>query len=131
MQTSAPEQSTVADYGSSTPSWVPETYEAPQTYQHADVVAYEDQVHEISPEPEYVPSEVAPVSAAPTSEATTTTGSAVAVGNLTPEMIDAIARRAVELMSDKVVREIAWEVVPELAELLIKRQLEEKGSQAR
>jgi hypothetical protein len=29
-------------------------------------------------------------------------------------------------MSDKVIREIAWEVVPDLAELLIKRQLEEK-----
>ena len=45
--------------------------------------------------------------------------------NLSPEMIDAIARRAVELMSEKVIREIAWEVVPELAELMIKRQLEE------
>ena len=43
----------------------------------------------------------------------------------TREEIDAIARRAVELMSDKVIREIAWEVVPDLAELLIKRQLEE------
>ena len=42
------------------------------------------------------------------------------------EMIDAIARRCVELMSDKVIREIAWEVVPDLAELLIKRQLEER-----
>ena len=49
----------------------------------------------------------------------------VAPGDLSPEMIDAIARRAVELMSDKVIREIAWEVVPELAELLIKKQLEE------
>ena len=46
-------------------------------------------------------------------------------GELSPEMIDAIARRAVELMSDKVIREIAWEVVPDLAELLIKKQLEE------
>jgi hypothetical protein len=45
---------------------------------------------------------------------------------LSPETIDAIARRAVELMSDKVVREIAWEVVPELAELLIKKKLEEQ-----
>ena len=49
----------------------------------------------------------------------------VAPGELSPEMIDAIARRAVELMSDKVIREIAWEVVPDLAELLIKKQLEE------
>lgn len=47
------------------------------------------------------------------------------VSQLSPEMIDAIARRAVELMSDKVIREIAWEVVPDLAELLIKKQLEE------
>ena len=45
---------------------------------------------------------------------------------LSPETIDAIARRCVELMSDKVIREIAWEVVPDLAELLIKRQLEER-----
>jgi len=47
-------------------------------------------------------------------------------GQLSPEAIDAIARRVVELMSDKVVREIAWEVVPELAELLIKQRLEGK-----
>jgi CheY-like chemotaxis protein len=46
---------------------------------------------------------------------------------LSPEVIDAIARRAVELLSEKVVREIAWEVVPELAELLIKKKLEEQG----
>ena len=45
--------------------------------------------------------------------------------SLSPQMIDAIARRVVELMSDKVVREVAWEVVPDLAELLIKKQLEE------
>ena len=46
---------------------------------------------------------------------------------LTPEMIDAIARRVVEMMSDKVVREVAWEVVPDLAELLIKQQLERQA----
>jgi len=46
---------------------------------------------------------------------------------LTPEMIDVIARRVVEMMSDKVVREIAWEVVPDLAELLIKQQLEKQS----
>ncbi|HLM54932.1 MAG TPA: response regulator [Pyrinomonadaceae bacterium] len=45
---------------------------------------------------------------------------------LSKEMIDAIARRVVELMSDKVVREIAWEVVPELAELHVKQRLEGK-----
>ena len=52
----------------------------------------------------------------------------VSLQQLSPEMIDAIARRAVEHLSEKVVEEIAWEVVPQLAELLIKRQLEEKSS---
>jgi CheY-like chemotaxis protein len=45
---------------------------------------------------------------------------------LSPEMIDAIARRVVEQLTDNAVREIAWEVVPQLAELYIKRQLEEQ-----
>ncbi|MDQ2921599.1 MAG: hypothetical protein M3R52_08340, partial [Acidobacteriota bacterium] len=52
----------------------------------------------------------------------------VSLERLSPEVIDAIARRAVEQLSEKVVQEIAWEVVPQLAELLIKRQLEEKNS---
>ena len=71
-------------------------------------------VVESEPEPMFTPAPVAP--AAPS------TG--MSVNQLTPEMIDAIARRVVEMMSDKVVREIAWEVVPDLAELLIKEQLE-------
>jgi CheY-like chemotaxis protein len=50
-----------------------------------------------------------------------------AADKLSPEAIDAIARRVVELMSGKAVREIAWEVVPDLAELLIKQKLEEEG----
>jgi hypothetical protein len=45
---------------------------------------------------------------------------------LSPEDIDAIARRVVEHMSERTVRDIAWEVVPELAELMIKRRLEEE-----
>jgi hypothetical protein len=52
----------------------------------------------------------------------------VSLEGVSPEVIDAIARRAVEQLSEKVVREIAWEVVPDLAELLIKRQLEENKS---
>ena len=36
-----------------------------------------------------------------------------------------IARRVIEQMSDSVVREIAWEVVPELSELLIKKKLDQ------
>ena len=57
------------------------------------------------------------------------TGGSVRLDQLSPEVIDAIARRAVEQLSAQVVQEIAWEVVPQLAELLIKRKLEEKQSQ--
>jgi hypothetical protein len=32
----------------------------------------------------------------------------------------------IEQMSDKVVREIAWEVVPELSELLIRKKLDQR-----
>ena len=109
------------------------------SYSEADEIAYEDQVHEIATEPESayeaepaqtyheesqpVVVEAAPLvpNAAPSSFASP--------GELSPEMIDAVARRVVEMMSDKVVREIAWDVVPDLAELLIKRQLEDKESQ--
>jgi CheY-like chemotaxis protein len=50
---------------------------------------------------------------------------------VSPEVIEAIARRVVEHLSEKIVQEIAWEVVPQLAELLIKRQLAEKESQTK
>ncbi len=49
----------------------------------------------------------------------------ITLEQLSPEVIDAIARRAVEQLSEKVVEQIAWEVVPDLAERMIKRKLEE------
>jgi CheY-like chemotaxis protein len=55
----------------------------------------------------------------------------IGLDQLSPEVIDAIARRAVEHLSERVVQEIAWEVVPQLAELLIKRRLEEERTQAK
>lgn len=55
--------------------------------------------------------------------------SSVSLDQLSPDVIDAIARRAVEQLSARVVEAIAWEVVPQLAELMIKRKLEESESQ--
>lgn len=49
---------------------------------------------------------------------------------LSSEEIDAVAREVVKHLSDKVLREIAWDVVPDLAEILIReriRQLEREG----
>jgi CheY-like chemotaxis protein len=127
-QTSQPEPRGAIEYQ-------PESYSAPSSYQASVTydepeVAYEDQVHEVSTAPEYVPSTPVPVSVVsePSAE-TPSSDAAITAGNLSPQMIEAIARRAVEMLSDEVIREIAWEVVPSLAELLIKRQLEEKESQ--
>jgi len=53
----------------------------------------------------------------------------ITLEQLSPEVIDAIARRAVEQLSERVVEQIAWEVVPQLAELMIKRRLEEEKKQ--
>lgn len=39
--------------------------------------------------------------------------------------VDRIARRVVELIGDKAVRDVAWEVVPDLAEILLKARIEE------
>jgi len=74
---------------------------------------------EVRPEP--ASDEVSAVQASVTGQ--------IQLDQLSPEVIDAIARRAVEQISEKVVQEIAWEVVPQLADLLIKRRLAEKESQ--
>ncbi len=98
-------------------------------------IAYEDQVHEVAvakPEVSYEPVQAgASLEAELPAAVNVAPSSTVTPDRLSPEMIDAIARRAVEMLSEKVIREIAWEVVPDLAELLIKRQLEEKESQAK
>jgi CheY-like chemotaxis protein len=94
--------------------------EAPAGHSDASAVSTEQYWPAIAASPTAESLAVAPPIAAPPTE--------VSPQQLSPEMIDAIARRAVELLSEKVVQEIAWEVVPQLAELLIKRQLEEKSS---
>jgi CheY-like chemotaxis protein len=81
---------------------------------------------EAPPAPErFVPSEPATAGHA-VGEARAGVEETLRADQLSPEAIDKIARRVVELMSDKVVREIAWEVVPDLAELLIKQKLYEE-----
>jgi hypothetical protein len=42
--------------------------------------------------------------------------------------MDELVRRVVAQMSEQVVREIAWEVVPDLAERLIRQRLREEES---
>jgi CheY-like chemotaxis protein len=53
-------------------------------------------------------------------------GSSSSGSQLSPELIDAIAQRVIEKLSDRTVKEIAWEVVPQQADLIIKKMVEEK-----
>jgi len=48
---------------------------------------------------------------------------------LSDQDVDRIARRVVEILSEKVVREVSWEVIPDLAEVIIKDRLRELESQ--
>lgn len=49
--------------------------------------------------------------------------------NMSDESVDRIARRVVELLSEDAIREVAWEVIPDLVEVVIKERLNELESQ--
>jgi hypothetical protein len=50
-------------------------------------------------------------------------------GRLSDEDVDRVARRVVELLGDKAVRDVAWEVIPDLAEVIIRDRLRELEAQ--
>jgi CheY-like chemotaxis protein len=60
---------------------------------------------------------IAPIPESPASQAES---------RISEAMIDEIVSRVVRRMSTDVVREVAWEVVPELSEVIIRRTLEER-----
>src|SRR5206468_12303819 len=45
--------------------------------------------------------------------------------DLTDEQIDRIAKRVVQMMSEQVVRNIAWEVIPDMAEMVVKERIKQ------
>jgi hypothetical protein len=45
--------------------------------------------------------------------------------DLTDDQVERIARRVVQLMSEQVVRNIAWEVIPDVAEMAVKQRIRE------
>jgi len=51
--------------------------------------------------------------------------SSAAMPALTPADVDAIARLVVERLSERILREIAWDVVPELAEIIVRERIRE------
>ena len=108
--------------------------EVPSGSVNPELAAEPSQVPDWTPPPEAPPAETwqvsdepdEPVPAAPGERA----GERAAAGGgqglgLTPEMIDLIAKKVVERLTDRVVREIAWEVVPGVAETLVRRRIKD------
>jgi CheY-like chemotaxis protein len=62
----------------------------------------------------------------PTPAMPETNGPAPFNSGLSPEAVNDIARRVVEMLSDKVLREIAREIVPRMAETIVRQVAEEK-----
>jgi hypothetical protein len=54
---------------------------------------------------------------------------AISNGRLSEEDVDRIARRVVELLGDRTVRDVAWEVIPDMAEVIIRDRLRELEAQ--
>jgi CheY-like chemotaxis protein len=79
----------------------------------------------------YIPEEPAPA-AAPSSGFELPAPAPAAAnggGRLSDEDVDRIAHRVVELIGDKAVRDVAWEVIPDLAEVIIRDRLRELEAQ--
>lgn len=48
---------------------------------------------------------------------------------LTEEQIDRIARRVVELLGKEALQEVAWEVLPDMAEVVVRERIRELEAQ--
>ena len=67
----------------------------------------------------------APLRVVDTTGETSTETKVISADQLSDETLDKIVKKVVERMSTDIINEIAWEVVPELSEILIRRSIEE------
>jgi len=119
-----------------TPMPAPEPEPEPEPVAAASVAA-PVAAPEPEPEPEAPPESFAqeappepePEISLPPIEVTESVAAVAVAGDLSDEQIDRIARRVVQLMSDQVVRNIAWEVIPDLAEMVVKERIRELESE--
>jgi CheY-like chemotaxis protein len=89
---------------------------------------------EVEPEPvaEEIPDPVAPVveeEPAATPPPASASEAVAADPQLSEEDVERIARKVVEYLGEDIVREISWEVIPDLAEIVIKSRLRELEEQ--
>lgn len=95
--------------------------EAPEAPEAPAPVAAEPAAPEVAAEP------AAPEAAAAESEAVAE--QAGSNGALSDEEVERIARKVAEVVGEKMLREVAWEVIPDLAEVIIKERIRELESQ--
>ena len=84
---------------------------------------------EPAPAPQLAPAVPMPVAPPPTAAEPEPAAAAAGDGQLSDADVDRIARRVIELMGDHILREVAWEVVPDLAEVVLKARIRELESQ--
>ncbi len=93
---------------------------APDTWGGVDASSFEP----IDEQPEAPAIEMSPGTVEPAAAPASVT--AVAGGfSLSDDDVERIARRVVELIGEKIVRDVAWDVVPDLAEVLLKARIRE------
>ena len=78
---------------------------------------------EIEPEPEKAPEAEAQIEA---KDEPATVAEHALIQSFPPELIEAIAQKIADRFSDKMISDIAWEVVPQVTETIIKKMAEEK-----
>lgn len=106
----------------------PGSFAAPAAVAAAEPAFEEAPVFEPVPDLEPVPAPAPALAAPPAAraEAAPAPGPGDAgSGALSETDIERIAARVAELIGDKVVRDVAWEVVPDLAEVLLKARIRE------
>jgi CheY-like chemotaxis protein len=84
------------------------------------LVSDEDEARDWAPASPAAEPELTSVSTEPEHAATT-----AAQRDLDDEQIERIARRVVQMLSDKAIRDIAWEVIPETAEMVVRERIRE------
>jgi CheY-like chemotaxis protein len=104
--------------------WAAAPEELPQAPQAA-----QDWTAAPEPEPQAWSAPAPAPMAAPPAPAASAPAAAGNGQHLSDGDVDRIARRLVELLGDRTVRDIAWEVIPDMAEVIIRDRLRELESQ--
>jgi CheY-like chemotaxis protein len=99
----------------------PEPVSAPQPEPESPFAAAAAPQPEPEPEPAPTLAAAAPAPSTP---------AAAISGDLTDEQIERIARRVVQMLSADVVKNIAWEVIPDMAEMVVKERIRQLEAEA-